>query len=78
MSGGALHLPQLPADAEAQAGFWGIGLYTGPRRHPRELCAPAPYRRTRHTAAHWQFAEQIYQQITATSVSAPSTAVRHG
>lgn len=62
----AIHLPTRPADyddAAMQAGFFGIGIFIGPRNNPHHIVEPAPHIRHRHTPAQWQFAEEVYQQI---------------
>lgn len=47
-----------------EASFYGIGILVGTGDNVEMLLEPRPYRPERHTAAAWQFIEQLYAQLT--------------
>ncbi|MGW5722826.1 hypothetical protein ACWEVP_42110 [Amycolatopsis sp. NPDC003865] len=65
----AMLLPEAPSDlddAQVQAGFYGIGICVFSSGKLQMLAEPERYVRSRHSSAQWWFAEEIYQQLTAT------------
>jgi hypothetical protein len=65
----AMLLPAPPADlddAQVQAAFYGIGICVFASGKLQMLAEPERYVRRRHSSAQWWFAEEIYQQLTAT------------
>lgn len=51
--------PRDLAEAQLQAGFYGVGVIDA--QSGEVLVAPAPFRRHRWTAAGWRFLEEVYQ-----------------
>lgn len=50
-----------------RAALYGVGLYTMEQDGVQVLAEPEPYARHRHTAAHWWFAEQIWDQVSVSA-----------
>jgi hypothetical protein len=61
----AMLLPAEPAEplAVLEASAYGIGVGLADRHGVRELLAPEPYERHRHSPAQWTFVEQVYAQL---------------
>jgi hypothetical protein len=55
--------PADPADAEMQAGFYGVGVVVVGEQPAEVLIAPEPFRRLRFTAAGWRFLEEVYRVV---------------
>ncbi|MGC4938252.1 hypothetical protein [Kribbella sp. DT2] len=73
-------LPQDLPDAAVRASFYGVGLFLAASEGFEMLVEPRPYVRHRHTAAQWQFAERVWQQVSGpdgrrSTPSGPSGAV---
>lgn len=60
----AMVLPRCPLDLTdlcLEAGFYGVGVIIVDDRSTQVLVAPAPFRRSRWTAAGWRFLEVVYR-----------------
>jgi hypothetical protein len=59
-------LPRTPADQDdmrAAARRFGVGVAVNVGGAAEVILNPAPYVRKRHTAAGWQFTEQVFEQV---------------
>lgn len=61
----AMLLPAEPVEPHAvlEASVYDIGVGLVNRHGVRELLAPGPYERHRHSPAQWAFVEQVYAQL---------------
>ncbi|WP_370355158.1 hypothetical protein [Catenulispora sp. EB89] len=61
-----MSLTSAPSDVQSlvlEASYYGIGVLVADGDDQEVLVPPRPFIRRRHTAAGWQFVEQVYQQV---------------